>query len=76
MNDKNKGLNLIMGFKNLWKKLKSFNLDFLYDFNWEEIKKDPDKMAIVSILTFGAEIMVTVGIVIGTLIYIYLRVFT
>lgn len=65
-----------MGFKNLWKKLKSFNLDFLYDFNWEEIKKDPDKMAKVSILFFGAEIMVTVLIVIGTLIFIYITVFT
>lgn len=76
MKIKLKGLNLIMGFKNLWKKLKSFNADFLYDLNWKKIKKDPDKMAKISILIFGAEIMVTVGIVIGTLIFIYLVVFT
>ncbi|MDD3753967.1 MAG: hypothetical protein PHQ17_05350 [Methanobacterium sp.] len=56
--------------------MKSFNADFLYDLNWKKIKKDPDKMAKISILIFGAEIMVTVGIVIGTLIFIYLVVFT
>ncbi|AIS31662.1 MULTISPECIES: hypothetical protein [Methanobacterium] len=60
----------------MWQKVKSFNLDFLYDFDWEEIKKDPDKMAKVSMLVFGAEIMVTVGIVIGTLIFIYITIFT
>lgn len=49
-------------------KLKSW--EFLLHFDWEEIKKDPDKMAKVSILFFGAEIMVTVLIVIGTLIFI------
>lgn len=65
-----------MGFKGVWKAIKSFYYDFLYDFNWEEIKKDPDKMAKVSILSFGAEIMVTVLIVIGTLIFIYLKVYT
>jgi len=31
-----------MGFKSVWKTIKSFYYDFLYDFNWEEIKKDPD----------------------------------
>jgi hypothetical protein len=65
-----------MGFKGIWKAIRSFYYDFLYDFDWEEIKKDPDKMAKVSILVFGAEIMVTVLIVIGTLIFIYLTVFT
>lgn len=65
-----------MGLKSKWQKVKSFNLDFLYDFDWEEIKKDPDKMAKVSMLVFGAEIMVTVGIVIGTLIFIYITIFT
>ncbi|AXV40603.1 hypothetical protein [Methanobacterium sp. BAmetb5] len=65
-----------MGLKSMWQKVKSFNLDFLYDFDWEEIKKDPDKMAKVSMLVFGAEIMVTVGIVIGTLIFIYITIFT
>ncbi len=64
-----------MGLRNFWKKLKSINLDFLYDLSWEEIKKDPDKMAKVSILFYGAQIMVTVLIVIGTLIFIYLTVF-
>ena len=68
-------MNLIMGFKSMWKKLKSFNLDFLYDFDWAEIKKDPDKMAKVSMLVFGAEIMVTVLIVIGTIIFILAVVF-
>lgn len=33
-------------------------------------------MAKVSMLVFGAEIMVTVGIVIGTLIFIYITIFT
>jgi hypothetical protein len=65
-----------MGLKSMWQKVKSFNLDFLYDFDWEEMKKDPDKMAKVSMLVFGAEIMVTVGIVIGTLIFIYITIFT
>ena len=65
-----------MGLKSMWQKVKSFNLDFLYDFDWEEIKKDPNKMAKVSMLVFGAEIMVTVGIVIGTLIFIYITIFT
>ncbi|MDI3550362.1 MAG: hypothetical protein PWQ15_1465 [Methanobacterium sp.] len=65
-----------MGLKSMWQKLKSVNLDFLYDFDWEEIKKDPDKRAKVSMLFFGAEIMVTVGIVIGTLVFIYITVFT
>jgi hypothetical protein len=65
-----------MGLKSMWQKVKSFNLDFLYDFDWEEIKKDPDKMAKISMLVFGAEIMVTVGIVIGTLIFIYITIFT
>ena len=65
-----------MGLKSMWQKVKSFNLDFLYDFDWEEIKKDPDKMAKVSMLVFGAEIMVTVGIVIGTLIFTYITIFT
>lgn len=69
-------MDFIMGFKGVWKAIKSFYYDFLYDFNWEEIKKDPDKMAKVSILSFGAEIMVTVLIVIGTLIFIYLKVYT
>ena len=64
-----------MGFKSMWQKLKSFNLDFLSDFDWEEIKKDPDKMAKVSMLVFGAEIMVTVLIVIGTIIFILAVVF-
>ncbi|NYB51511.1 MAG: hypothetical protein HVN35_02950 [Methanobacteriaceae archaeon] len=59
-----------MGPKRIWKSMKSFYYDFLYDFDWEEIKKDPDKMAKLSILAFGAEIMVTVLIVIGTLIFI------
>jgi hypothetical protein len=67
-------MNLIMGFKNILKTIKSFYYDFLYDFDWEEIKKDPDKMAKVSILTFAAEIMVTVLIVIGTIIFIILAV--
>ena len=65
-----------MGLKSMWQKVKSFNLDFLYDFDWEEIKKETDKMAKVSMLVFGAEIMVTVGIVIGTLIFIYITIFT
>jgi hypothetical protein len=69
-------MHLFMGLKSMWQKVKSFNLDFLYDFDWEEIKKDPDKMAKVSMLVFGAEIMVTVGIVIGTLIFIYITIFT
>jgi hypothetical protein len=69
-------MNLFMGLKSMWQKVKSFNLDFLYDFDWEEMKKDPDKMAKVSMLVFGAEIMVTVGIVIGTLIFIYITIFT
>ncbi len=30
-----------MGLKSMWQKVKSFNLDFLYDFDWEEIKKRP-----------------------------------
>lgn len=59
-----------MGPKSIWKSMKSFYYDFLYDFDWEEIKKDPDKMAKVSLMVFGAEIMVTVMIVIGTLIFI------
>ncbi|MCC7564532.1 MAG: hypothetical protein KO275_08540 [Methanobacterium sp.] len=66
----------MMGFKGVWKAIKSFYYDFLYDFDWEEIKKDPDKMAKASVLFFGAEIMVTVLIVIGTLIFIYLVAFT
>lgn len=65
-----------MKLKGIFRAIKSFYYDFLYDFNWEEIKKDPDKMAKVSILFFGAEILVTVGIVIGTLIFIYLVAFT
>jgi len=69
-------MHLFMGLKSMWQKVKSFNLDFLYDFDWEEIKKDPDKMAKISMLVFGAEIMVTVGIVIGTLIFIYITIFT
>lgn len=69
-------MHLFMGLKSMWQKVKSFNLDFLYDFDWEEMKKDPDKMAKVSMLVFGAEIMVTVGIVIGTLIFIYITIFT
>ena len=60
----------MIGPRRIWKIIKSFYYDFLYDFDWEEIKKDPDKMAKVSMLTFGAEIMVTVLIVIGTIIFI------
>jgi hypothetical protein len=67
-------MNLNMGIKNIWKIIKSFYYDFLYDFDWEEIKKDPDKMAKVSMLVFGAEILVTIGIVFGTLVFIVLVV--
>jgi hypothetical protein len=63
-------MNSIMGPKSIWKIIKSFYYDFLYDFDVEEIKKDPDKMAKVSMLIFGAQIMVTVLIVIGTIIFI------
>jgi hypothetical protein len=63
-------MNLMIGPKRIWKIIKSFYYDFLYDFDWEEIKKDPDKMAKVSMLMFGAQIMVTVLIVIGTIIFI------
>jgi len=64
-----------MEFRNTWKKLTSI-LDFLYNFDWEEIKKDPDKRAKVSMLFFAAQILVTASIVIGTLFFIYLRIFT
>ena len=60
----------MIGPKRIWKIIKSFYYDFLYDFDWEEIKKDPDKMAKVSLLMFSAQIMVTVLIVIGTIIFI------
>jgi hypothetical protein len=63
-----------MGIKSIGKIIKSFYYDFLYDFDWEEIKKDPDKMAKVSMLVFGAEILVTIGIVFGTLVFIVLVV--
>ena len=63
-----------MGLKGIWKTIESFYYDFLYDFDWEEIKKDPDKMAKVSILVFGAEILVTIGIVFGTIVFIILVV--
>lgn len=63
-----------MGLKSIWKSIKAFYYDFLYDFDWEEIKKDPDKMAKVSMLVFGAEILVTIGIVFGTLVFIVLVV--
>lgn len=63
-------MNLMMGPRSIWKIIKSFYYDFLYDFDIEEIKKDPDKMAKVSMLIFGAQIMVTVLIVIGTIIFI------
>ncbi len=63
-----------MGLKGIWQSIKSFYYDFLYDFDWEEIKKDPDKMAKVSMMVFGAEILVTVGIVFGTIIFIILVV--
>jgi hypothetical protein len=63
-------MNLMMGPKRIWKIIKSFYYDFLYDFDIEEIKKDPDKMAKVSILMFSAQILVTVLIVIGTIIFI------
>jgi hypothetical protein len=63
-------MNLMMGPKRIWKIIKSFYYDFLYDFDIEEIKKDPDKMAKVSMLIFGAQILVTVLIVIGTIIFI------
>lgn len=59
-----------MVFKRIWKAMQSFYYDFLYDFDWEEIKKDPDKMAKVSLMVFAAEILVTVLIVIGTLVFI------
>lgn len=63
-------MNLMIGPKRIWKIIKSFYYDFLYDFDIEEIKKDPDKMAKVSMLMFGAQILVTVLIVIGTIIFI------
>ena len=63
-------MNLIMVFNRFLRAMKSFYYDFLYDFDWEEIKKDPDKMAKVSLMVFGAEILVTILIVIGTLIFI------
>ena len=59
-----------MVFNRFLRAMKSFYYDFLYDFDWEEIKKDPDKMAKVSLMVFGAEILVTILIVIGTLIFI------
>ncbi|WP_286473242.1 hypothetical protein [Methanobacterium sp. CWC-01] len=46
------------------------NLDFLWNFDWEEIKKDPDKMAKVFMLISGAMILSTILIVIGTIIFI------
>lgn len=63
-------MNLMIGPKRICKIIKSFYYDFLYDFDIEEIKKDPDKMAKVSMLMFGAQILVTVLIVIGTIIFI------
>jgi len=66
----------LMGLKGIWKAIKSFYYDILCDFDWEEIMKDPDKRAKVSVVVFGAEILVTISIVIGTLIFIYLVVFT
>lgn len=65
-----------MGFKGIWKAIKSFYYDILCDFDLEEIMKDPDKRAKLSVVVFGAEILVTISIVIGTLIFIYLVVFT
>ena len=65
-----------MGFRDNWKRLKSVNLDLLYDFDWEEIKKDPDKREKFAIIIFTAEIIVTFSIVLGMLIFIYLIVFT
>jgi hypothetical protein len=65
-----------MGLKGIWKAIKSFYYDILCDFDWEEIMKDPDKRAKVSVVVLGEEILVTISIVIGTLIFIYLVVFT
>jgi len=65
-----------MGFKGIWKAIKSFYYDILYDFDWDKIKKDPDKRAKVAVVVFAAEILVTLSLVIGTLIFIYLVVFT
>lgn len=63
-----------MGFKDTWRKLTSI-IDLLYNFDWEEIKKDPDKRAKVAILWFAAQILVTMSIVIGFLFFIYFKVF-
>jgi hypothetical protein len=46
------------------------NFDFLWNFDWEEIKKDPDKMAKVFMLISGAMIVSTILIVIGTIVFI------
>lgn len=63
-----------MILKNTRKKISSF-LDFIYNFDWEEVKKDPDQRAKFSILFFAAQILVTASIVIGTLFFIYFKVF-
>lgn len=63
-----------MIFKNTRKKLASL-VDFIYNFDWEEVKKDPDKRAKASMIWFAVQILVTASIVFGTLIFIYLKVF-
>ncbi|HNR25363.1 MAG TPA: hypothetical protein PKI66_01440 [Methanobacteriaceae archaeon] len=46
------------------------DISFLWKSDWEEIKKDPDKMAKVFMLISGALILTTILIVIGTIIFI------
>ncbi|MGV8144128.1 MAG: hypothetical protein ACP5OJ_05870 [Methanothermobacter sp.] len=64
-----------MGFKDTWRKLASY-FDLLYNFDWQDIKRDPEKREKFAIIVFTAEILVTVSLVIGTLIFIYLILFT
>jgi hypothetical protein len=48
----------------------SLDISFLWKSDWEEIKKDPDKMAKVFMLISGAMILSTILIVIGTIVFI------
>lgn len=62
-----------MVFRNTWKIITS-TIDFLYHFDWEEVKKDPDKRAKAAMLWFAAQILATASIVIGMLFFIYFKV--
>ena len=63
-----------MILKNTRRKISSF-LDFITNFDWEEVKKDPDQRAKASMIWFALQILVTASIVFGTLLFIYLKVF-